>query len=128
MSTDLSENVGIHRPAQTHPRGVPSCLRDHDLWRWSWEDLGLSIPTWWWWFPEMTRFLFFGVVIGVICRTQGSARRHVHRRRPGHLGVALIASPRHHGHHTNGHITDTVLNWAEQRTWDWRVASSSSCS
>ena len=120
MSTDLSENVeftGRHKlilvmfllAFVTMIYGVIP-----------WEDLGLSIPTWWWWFPEMTaNFLFFGVLIGVIARMK--ERVLVDTFIDGArdmLGVALIIALAR-GITVimqNGHITDTVLHWAEERT------------
>ena len=84
------------------------------------EDLGLSIPTWWWWFPETTaNFLFFGVLIGVIAgmKERVLVDTFIDGARDM-LGVALIIALAR-GITVimqNGHITDTVLHWAEERT------------
>ena len=85
-----------------------------------WEDLGVTaVPTLWWWFPEMTAsFLLFAILIGVVARMGESdftstfvdgardllGRGADHRRRPRRSRSIM----------TNGLITDTVLNAAEQ--------------
>ena len=110
----------VHRPAQAHPRGVPSGVRDHDLRR---NPLGGS------------RALHPHVVVVV----PGDDRQlpvlrgldRCHRRMKEKvlvdtfidgardmLGVALIIALAR-GITVimqNGHITDTVLHWAEERT------------
>ena len=84
-----------------------------------WTDLGIQrIPTKWWWFPEMTAsFLAFAVLIGVAGRM--SEGRFVDSFVDGArdlLGVALIIGLARGVTviMTNGQITDTVLNAAEQ--------------
>ena len=87
-----------------------------------WEDLGIGIPTLWWWFPEMTAsFLFFAILIGVAGR-MGEDELHstfVDGARDL-LGVALIIGIARGITviMTNGLITDTVLNAAEQAVAD----------
>ena len=83
-----------------------------------WADLGIPLPTLWWWFPEMTAsFLFFAIVIGVVGRMSetGFTNTFVDGARDL-LGVALIIGIARGITviMTNGLITDTVLNWAEQ--------------
>ena len=83
-----------------------------------WEDLGIGIPTLWWWFPEMTAsFLFFAILIGAVSRMgeTGFTNTFVDGARDL-LGVALIIGIARGITvvMTNGLITDTVLNWAEQ--------------
>jgi uncharacterized ion transporter superfamily protein YfcC len=84
-----------------------------------WSDLGITrIPTKWWWFPEMTAsFLLFAILIGVVART--GETRFVESFVDGSrdlLGVALIIGIARGVTviMTNGQITDTVLNAAEQ--------------
>lgn len=84
-----------------------------------WEDLGItSIATRWWWFPEMTAsFLLFSILIGIAGRMgeSGFTSAFVDGARDL-LGVALIIGIARGVTviMTNGQITDTVLNWAEQ--------------
>ena len=84
-----------------------------------WADLGIAFPTLWWWFPEMTAsFLLFAILIG---RRRPASRRatspstFVDGARDL-LGVALIIGIARGITviMTNGLITDTVLNAAEQ--------------
>jgi len=87
-----------------------------------WEDLGIDIPTLWWWFPEMTAsFLFFAIVIGVVGRMGETnfTDTFVNGARDL-LGVALIIGIARGITvvMTNGLITDTVLNAAEQAVAD----------
>jgi uncharacterized ion transporter superfamily protein YfcC len=84
-----------------------------------WSDLGITrIPTKWWWFPEMTAsFLLFSILIGIAGR-EGETRfvdSFVNGARDL-LGVALIIGIARGVTviMTNGQITDTVLNAAEQ--------------
>jgi uncharacterized ion transporter superfamily protein YfcC len=87
-----------------------------------WEDLGLGLPTLWWWFPEMTAsFLLFAIVIGIVGRMGESdfTATFVDGARDL-LGVALIIGIARGITviMTNGLITDTVLNVAEQAVAD----------
>jgi uncharacterized ion transporter superfamily protein YfcC len=84
-----------------------------------WVELGIThIPTKYWWFPEMTAsFLLFAILIGIAGR-MGESRftsAFVDGARDL-LGVALIIGIARGVTviMTNGQITDTVLNWAEQ--------------
>ena len=83
-----------------------------------WEDLGIGLPTLWWWFPEMTAsFLFFAILIGIVSRMSESdfTSTFVDGARDL-LGVALIIGIARGITviMSNGLITDTVLNAAEQ--------------
>ena len=83
-----------------------------------WADLGLPFPTLWWWFPEMTAsFLAFAILIGVVGRFSENdfTSTFVDGARDL-LGVALIIGIARGITviMTNGLITDTVLNAAEQ--------------
>jgi uncharacterized ion transporter superfamily protein YfcC len=83
-----------------------------------WSDLGIPIPTLFWWFPEMTAsFLFFAILIGVVGRFKETdfTSTFVDGARDL-LGVALIIGIARGITviMTNGLITDTVLNAAEQ--------------
>jgi len=83
-----------------------------------WEDMGIPIPTWFWWFPEMTAsFLLFAIIIGLIARMGESelTSSFVDGARDL-LGVALIIGIARGVTviMTNGQITDTILNAAEQ--------------
>jgi uncharacterized ion transporter superfamily protein YfcC len=83
-----------------------------------WEDLGIPLPTLWWWFPEMTAsFLFFAILIGAVGRMGETnfTSTFVDGARDL-LGVALIIGIARGITviMTNGLITDTVLNAAEQ--------------
>jgi uncharacterized ion transporter superfamily protein YfcC len=84
-----------------------------------WADLGITtIPTRYWWFPEMTAsFLLFAILIGFAGRMSetGFTSAFVDGARDL-LGVALIIGIARGVTviMTNGQITDTVLNWAEQ--------------
>ncbi len=83
-----------------------------------WEDLGIPIPTLWWWFPEMTAsFLLFAILIGVVARMneRDLTATFVDGARDL-LGVALIIGIARGITvvMSNGLITDTVLNAAEQ--------------
>ncbi len=84
-----------------------------------WEDLGISFPkTRWWWFPEMTAsFLLFSIIIGFVARMGETefTDSFVNGARDL-LGVALIIGIARGVTviMTNGQITDTVLNAAEQ--------------
>jgi uncharacterized ion transporter superfamily protein YfcC len=84
-----------------------------------WEDLGITaVTTLWWWFPEMTAsFLLFAILIGVVARMGESdfTSTFVDGARDL-LGVALIIGVARGITviMTNGLITDTVLNAAEQ--------------
>jgi len=83
-----------------------------------WSDLGIPIPTLFWWFPEMTAsFLFFAILIGVVGRMGETnfTSTFVDGARDL-LGVALIIGIARGITviMTNGLITDTVLNAAEQ--------------
>jgi uncharacterized ion transporter superfamily protein YfcC len=83
-----------------------------------WEDFGIGVPTLWWWFPEMTAsFLLFAILIGVVSRMSESAftSTFVDGARDL-LGVALIIGIARGITviMSNGLITDTVLNAAEQ--------------
>ncbi len=87
-----------------------------------WEDLGIGLPTLWWWFPEMTAsFLFFGILIGIVGRMKETdfTSTFVDGARDL-LGVALIIGIARGITviMTNGLITDTVLNAAEQLVSD----------
>ncbi len=87
-----------------------------------WEDLGIPLPTLWWWFPEMTAsFLLFAIIIGVVGRQSESdfTGTFVDGARDL-LGVALIIGIARGITviMTNGFITDTVLNAAEQLVAD----------
>ena len=83
-----------------------------------WEDLGIGLPTLWWWFPEMTAsFLFFTILIGLVARmSENSFTGTFIDGARDLLGVALIIGIARGITviMTNGLITDTVLNWAEQ--------------
>ena len=83
-----------------------------------WEDLGIGLPTLWWWFPEMTAsFLFFAILIGLVARmSENSFTGTFVDGARDLLGVALIIGIARGITviMTNGLITDTVLNWAEQ--------------
>src|SRR3954454_6301803 len=84
-----------------------------------WSDLGIQrIPTHFWWFPEMTAsFLLFSILIGLAGRMGegGFVDAFVDGARDL-LGVALIIGIARGVTviMTNGQITDTVLNAAEQ--------------
>ena len=84
-----------------------------------WEDLGITaIATRWWWFPEMTAsFLVFAILIGFAGRMKEGAfvESFVNGARDL-LGVALIIGIARGVTviMTNGQITDTILNAAEQ--------------
>jgi uncharacterized ion transporter superfamily protein YfcC len=84
-----------------------------------WSDLGITrIPTHFWWFPEMTAsFLFFAILIGLTAGMGegGFTSTFVDGARDL-LGVALIIGIARGVTviMTNGQITDTVLNAAEQ--------------
>jgi uncharacterized ion transporter superfamily protein YfcC len=83
-----------------------------------WADLGLGIPSPNWWFPEMTAsFLFFAILIGAAARMGETnfTSTFVDGARDL-LGVALIIGIARGITvvMTNGLITDTVLNSAEQ--------------
>jgi uncharacterized ion transporter superfamily protein YfcC len=84
-----------------------------------WADLGIQrIETRFWWFPEMTAsFLAFAIIIGFVARM--GETRFVETFVDGArdlLGVALIIGIARGVTviMTNGQITDTVLNAAEQ--------------
>jgi uncharacterized ion transporter superfamily protein YfcC len=83
-----------------------------------WEDLGLPFPTLWWWFPEMTAsFLAFAILIGVVGRfSENDFTSSFVDGARDLLGVALIIGIARGITviMTNGLITDTVLNAAEQ--------------
>ena len=83
-----------------------------------WEDLGIGLPTLWWWFPEMTAsFLLFSILIAVVARmSEGSFTSTFVDGARDLLGVALIIGVARGITviMTNGLITDTVLNAAEQ--------------
>jgi uncharacterized ion transporter superfamily protein YfcC len=84
-----------------------------------WEDLGISFPkTRWWWFPEMTAsFLLFSILIGFVARMgEGEFTDSFVNGARDLLGVALIIGIARGVTviMTNGQITDTVLNAAEQ--------------
>jgi uncharacterized ion transporter superfamily protein YfcC len=84
-----------------------------------WADLGINrIATRFWWFPEMTAsFLVFAIIIGFVGKMSESrfTGAFVDGARDL-LGVALIIGIARGVTviMTNGQITDTVLNWAEQ--------------
>ena len=84
-----------------------------------WVELGIThIPTKYWWFPEMTAsFLLFSILIGIAGRMgeSGFTGAFVDGARDL-LGVALIIGIARGVTviMTNGQITDTVLNAAEQ--------------
>jgi uncharacterized ion transporter superfamily protein YfcC len=84
-----------------------------------WSDLGITrIPTKFWWFPEMTAsFLLFSILIGLAARIpeSGFVDSFVNGARDL-LGVALIIGVARGVTviMTNGQITDTILNAAEQ--------------
>jgi uncharacterized ion transporter superfamily protein YfcC len=87
-----------------------------------WQDLGIPLPTLWWWFPEMTAsFLLFAILIGVVGRQSESdfTTTFVDGAKDL-LGVALIIGIARGITviMTNGFITDTVLNAAEQAVAD----------
>jgi uncharacterized ion transporter superfamily protein YfcC len=88
-----------------------------------WEDLGITaVPTLWWWFPEMTAsFLLFAILIGTVARMGETnfTNTFVDGARDL-LGVALIIGIARGITvvMTNGLITDTVLNAAEQLVAD----------
>jgi uncharacterized ion transporter superfamily protein YfcC len=83
-----------------------------------WEDLGIPLPTLFWWFPEMTAsFLLFAILIGVVGRMpEGELTSTFVDGARDLLGVALIIGIARGITviMTNGLITDTVLNAAEQ--------------
>jgi uncharacterized ion transporter superfamily protein YfcC len=83
-----------------------------------WADLGIPIPTLFWWFPEMTAsFLLFSILIGVVGRMpEGELTSTFVDGARDLLGVALIIGIARGITviMTNGQITDTVLNAAEQ--------------
>jgi uncharacterized ion transporter superfamily protein YfcC len=84
-----------------------------------WSDLGITrIPTKWWWFPEMTAsFLVFAILIGLAGRMpEGKFVEAFVDGSRDLLGVALIIGIARGVTviMTNGQITDTVLNAAEQ--------------
>ena len=83
-----------------------------------WSDLGLPLPTLFWWFPEMTAsFLAFAILIGVVGRlSEGEFTGTFVDGARDLLGVALIIGIARGITviMTNGQITDTVLNAAEQ--------------
>jgi uncharacterized ion transporter superfamily protein YfcC len=84
-----------------------------------WEDLGISFPkTRWWWFPEMTAlFLLFSILIAIVARMrEGEFTDAFVNGARDLLGVALIIGIARGVTviMTNGQITDTVLNAAEQ--------------
>jgi uncharacterized ion transporter superfamily protein YfcC len=84
-----------------------------------WEDLGITFPkTRWWWFPEMTAsFLLFSILIGFVARMgEGEFTDSFVNGARDLLGVALIIGIARGVTviMTNGQITDTVLNAAEQ--------------
>jgi uncharacterized ion transporter superfamily protein YfcC len=84
-----------------------------------WTDLGIQrIPTKWWWFPEMTAsFLLFAILIGFAGRMrEGQFTDSFVNGSRDLLGVALIIGIARGVTviMTNGQITDTVLNTAEQ--------------
>jgi uncharacterized ion transporter superfamily protein YfcC len=87
-----------------------------------WEDLGIGLPTLWWWFPEMTAsFLLFAILIGVVGRMgEGDFTSTFVDGARDLLGVALIIGIARGITviMTNGLITDTVLNAAEQLVAD----------
>jgi uncharacterized ion transporter superfamily protein YfcC len=84
-----------------------------------WADLGIQrIPTHYWWFPEMTAsFLLFAILIGLAARSSETnfVDSFVNGARDL-LGVALIIGIARGVTviMTNGQITDTILNAAEQ--------------
>lgn len=83
-----------------------------------WADLGIPLPTLWWWFPEMTAsFLFLAILIGAVGRMGETnfTTTFVDGARDL-LGVALIIGIARGITviMTNGLITDTVLNAAEE--------------
>ncbi|MFL5686823.1 MAG: YfcC family protein [Chloroflexota bacterium] len=84
-----------------------------------WADLGIQrIPTHYWWFPEMTAsFLLFAILIGFAARSSETnfVESFVNGARDL-LGVALIIGIARGVTviMTNGQITDTILNSAEQ--------------
>jgi uncharacterized ion transporter superfamily protein YfcC len=83
-----------------------------------WEDLGIPLPTLWWWFPEMTAsFIAFAILIGVVGRfSENDFTSSFVDGARDLLGVALIIGIARGITviMTNGQITDTVLNAAEQ--------------
>jgi uncharacterized ion transporter superfamily protein YfcC len=84
-----------------------------------WADVGVTfIPTLGWWFPEMTAlFVLFAILIGLTARmSEGSFTDDFVNGARDLLGVALIIGIARGVTviMTNGLITDTVLNWAEQ--------------
>jgi uncharacterized ion transporter superfamily protein YfcC len=84
-----------------------------------WSDLGITrIPTKWWWFPEMTAsFLLFAILVGLAGRMgEGKFVEAFVDGSRDLLGVALIIGIARGVTviMTNGQITDTVLNAAEQ--------------
>ena len=87
-----------------------------------WEDLGIAVPTLWWWFPEMTgSFLLFAILIGFVGRMSESDFTNTFvEGAKDLLGVALIIGVARGITviMTNGFITDTVLNAAEQAVAD----------
>ena len=87
-----------------------------------WEDLGIAVPTLWWWFPEMTgSFLLFAILIGIVGRMSESDFTNTFvEGAKDLLGVALIIGVARGITviMTNGFITDTVLNAAEQAVAD----------
>jgi uncharacterized ion transporter superfamily protein YfcC len=87
-----------------------------------WADFGLALPTLWWWFPEMTAsFLLFAILIGVVGgMAEGDLTSTFVDGARDLLGVALIIGIARGITviMTNGLITDTVLNAAEQAVGD----------
>jgi uncharacterized ion transporter superfamily protein YfcC len=84
-----------------------------------WADLGISaIATRFWWFPEMTAsFLVFSILIGLAARMrEGEFVESFINGARDLLGVALIIGIARGVTviMTNGQITDTILNTAEQ--------------
>jgi uncharacterized ion transporter superfamily protein YfcC len=82
-----------------------------------WSDIGLPLPTLFWWFPEMTAsFLLFSILIGAVARMpEGELTSTFVDGARDLLGVALIIGIARGITviMTNGFITDTVLNAAE---------------
>jgi uncharacterized ion transporter superfamily protein YfcC len=84
-----------------------------------WSDLGITrIATRFWWFPEMTAsFFVFSILIGLVARMrEGEFVENFVNGARDLLGVALIIAIARGVTviMTNGQITDTILNAAEQ--------------
>ena len=117
--TSADAGRAAHRPPEGRAGALLPRLRGDDLRR---HPVGgpraSALPTLWWWFPEMTAsFLLFAILIGIVGRMgEASFTSTFVDGARDLLGVALIIGIARGITviMTNGLITDTVLNWAEQ--------------